>query len=591
MKKLLAMILTLCSFLGMISVSASAETPADHTIVLSSSEKPNGSYTNAATLDGKEVTEYDYVWHADPSNSSGVYYTGEEPRDESVYIAHDITYYPKLNTSSFKKVRYDDDTEWAYYYTAERYTDFIFATLPVLGNSVPSSMMHSEEEAYSNAVLHITEAGSYSISGSFHGQIKIDLDKKASEDASCKVTLILNGVDITCTVAPAVLFYSVYECDHDWEDRQSYSAVVDTADAGANVILADGTTNNISGANVFRMLKAQYKSEVSNNSGSVKLQKKLVKTDAAFYSYQSMNVGGSGTLNITSTYEGLDSELHLTVNGGNINIYSQDDGMNVNEDNVSVLTFNGGTTHIFAGLGQEGDGIDSNGYVVVNGGTLVSMAKPQSDSGLDSDCGTYIHGGTVIALGSTMDGVSSDQSGNEQVSVNLRFSSMQNADEAIIFTDTDENVIFAYDPNQDPIAKNNARTYQGAVISSPKLVKGSTYHVYIGGDVRGSTSNGFFTNAAGFTEGAVMQAYQGTSGNPGRQPMGKETAASGQVGGLFDQASTDFTLNNTVNNFTGVSDAAKSGGGGSSDQNIFSRILSAIRSLFSSIRNIFSRKY
>ena len=29
---------------------------------------------------------------------------------------------------------------------------------------------------------------------------------------SAVVTLILNGVDITCTVAPAVIFYNVYEC-------------------------------------------------------------------------------------------------------------------------------------------------------------------------------------------------------------------------------------------------------------------------------------------------------------------------------------------------------------------------------------------
>ena len=54
---------------------------------------------------------------------------------------------------------------------------------------------------------------------------------------------------------------------------------------------------------------------------------------------------GSGVLNITSTFEGLDTELHLTVNGGNINIFSQDDGINVNEDGVSVLTVNGGPSH------------------------------------------------------------------------------------------------------------------------------------------------------------------------------------------------------------------------------------------------------
>lgn len=648
MKKFLSVFTTLCMLISMVALSASAKTTADHTIILSTVKNNDGSYTSSAKLDGVSVTEYDYTWHADPStkhkdvkNSPAEYYTGTEPGDESVYIAHDITYYPELDSSLFKKVQYDDDTEWAYYYTAEDYTDFIFATLPVLGNSVPTSMMHSEEEAYSNAVLHITEAGTYSISGTWHGQIKIDLGDDAFDDENCKVTLILDGVDVTCTVAPAVNFYSVYECDNTWEDKESYSADVDTTNAGANVILADGKVNNISGANVFRMLKAKAKSddEQSNNSKSVTLQKKLVKTDAAFYSYESMNIDGNGTLNITSTYEGLDTELHLSINGGNINIYSQDDGINVNEDKVSVLTFNGGTTHIFAGLGSEGDGIDSNGYLVVNGGTLVSMAKPQSDSGLDSDCGTYIHGGTVVALGSTMDGVSTDNSGKEQVSVNLRFSSMQNADEAIIFTDTDGNVVFAYDPNQDSIAKSNARTYQGAIVSSPELKQGETYNVYIGGDVKGTTDNGFFTSATatGFTDDAVIQSYKGTSqggmmpggfggfgggttppdmpsgdqpqgdapqgnmpqdneqqGNPpekpsdDQQPQGDMPQGMGQGGitnvfeNLFAKASTDFTLENTVNNFSNVGDSTGSAGG------IFSNIFSWISNLFSMIRGLFA---
>lgn len=644
MKKLLSVFMAASMLLCLLVFNASASSGTEHTIILSSVDNGNGSYSNTAVYDGVSVTEYDYTWHADPStkhtevkNSPAEYYTGTEPGDESVYIAHDIVYFPELPSSGFKKVQYDDDTEWAYYYTASDYTNFIFATLPVLGNTLPTSMMHSESEAYSNAVLHITETGTYRIEGTWHGQIKIDLGDDAVDDESCKVTLILNGVDITCTVAPAVNFYSVYECDNEWKNKESWSSDVDTTDAGANVILADGKTNNVSGANVFRMLKAKAKSddEQSNNSKSVTLQKKLTKTDAAFYSYQSMNIDGNGTLNITSTYEGLDSELHLSINGGNINIYSQDDGINVNEDKVSVLAFNGGCTHIFAGLGSEGDGIDSNGYLVVNGGTLVSMAKPQSDSGLDSDCGTYIHGGNVVALGSTMDGVEDDNSGKGQVSVNLGFSSMENADEAIIFTDTDGNVVFAYDPNQDPVAKDNARTYQGAIISSPELKKGETYHLYIGGDVEGSTSDGFFTssNATGFTEDAILQSYSGTSrggmqpggfggnggnsneqppeipvgeqpnGNGGGQPAegnqpGGE-APSGRPDGRFDisdafaEASTEFTMENTVNNFSGVGDSSGSGGFLSSIRAWFRNLVQAVRNFFAriaeSISNLFSQ--
>ena len=101
----------------------------------------------------------------------------------------------------------------------------------------------------------------------------------------------------------------------------------------------------------------------------------------------------------------MDDELHLTINGGNINIYSQDDGINVNEDKVSVFTMNGGTLHIFAGLGSEGDVLDSNGYIVVNGGIIAGGTPSGSDEILDSDCGNTINGGEVINIGSQREGM------------------------------------------------------------------------------------------------------------------------------------------------------------------------------------------
>ncbi len=104
--------------------------------------------------------------HDAVKNSPAEYYTGAEPEtDAAAYIAHDVSYYPELDTSGFQKQRYDGETEWVYYYTAEGYTDYVFSTLPVQGSAVPEQMMHSESEAYENAVLHLTEPGTYVISG------------------------------------------------------------------------------------------------------------------------------------------------------------------------------------------------------------------------------------------------------------------------------------------------------------------------------------------------------------------------------------------------------------------------------------------
>lgn len=151
----------------------------------------------------------------------------------------------------------------------------------------------------------------------------MDLGEDAEEDPDAVVTLILNGVDITCTVAPAVIFYNVYECGST--DTETAVKDVDTSAAGANVLIADGTVNNITGSYVARIYKPDSV-ELNEDGTEVVDSKKLHKYDGAFYSKMSMNVDGgeqgTGVLNIDAENEGLDSELHLTVNGGNINITS-----------------------------------------------------------------------------------------------------------------------------------------------------------------------------------------------------------------------------------------------------------------------------
>lgn len=360
---------------------------------------------------------------------------------------------------------------------------------------------HSAQEAAAHTVVNITAPGAYRISGRLSaGQIRIDLRDDAYEDPDAVAEIILNNADITCTVAPAILFLNTYECDGMWSTATA-KAEVDTTAAGANLILEG--ENTVSGSYVARIYK--------DKEG----EKKLWKQDGAIYSYMSLNVFGPGSLDLTAANEGLDTELHLTLNGGDIRISSGNDGINTNEDGVSVTTINGGSLTIFAGLGAEGDGIDSNGYLVINGGTVVASANPAADAGLDSDLGSFINGGTVIAFGSTMDWAESD---SRQITMNLQFASQQQAGSEIRITTEDGTELFSFLPEAD-----NARPFSGIILSAPALTQGETYQVYVDGvqmaytgtDVgRGGPGGGFGGRGQGGTHpGEMPEGFE-----PGQMP-------------------------------------------------------------------------
>ena len=367
-------------------------------------------------------------------SDSGITVDGQPaPTDETaaVYTARDIVYY-------------EDGQDFAYGAGAE-------------------ADAHSQEEADGHTVVHITQPGTYSLSGTLSaGQVAVDLGEDAKDDPDAVVTLLLNGVDITCTVAPAIIFYRVYECGSD--DAETASETVDTTAAGANIIIADGTENNVTGSYVAKIYKPETVT-LNNDGTAVAEAKKLHKYDGALYSKMSMNVDGgalgTGVLNIKADNEGLDSELHLTVNGGNINILAGNDGINTNEDGVSVTTINGGTLNVqVTGETGEGDGIDSNGWIVINGGTVISSACSDSaDSGLDSDNGIYINGGTVVASGNMYDAVD----GGSRTCAVFQFAQKQSGGQTYTLKNAAGDTVLEMTPAND---------FQYLVVSSPDLAEG-----------------------------------------------------------------------------------------------------------------------
>ena len=309
-------------------------------------------------------------------------------------------------------------------------------------------------ENVENTVITITQSGTYRFSGELYdGQIAV----RAGEDDA--VNIILDGVDITCRTAPALLIYSAYE-------------PAEPGEAGVTLTLAQDSENTITG------------------SHTAATEEDSVKHDGAISSNVSLIIDGTGSMTVNGDTEGIEVKYkHLTINNGTLHIYSNDDPINGSEDGVAHITINGGYIYCNA-VGTEGDGIDSNGYITINGGTVIALASPESmDSGIDSDMGSVINGGTVVGAGNMYDSL---EDSSEQLYMFLQFS--ESTDDLICITDENGKAIFAYD---FPFS------YSYISLSCPQLEEG-TYHVYVGGVVDGNESDVLYTDIESYSGGTQM---------------------------------------------------------------------------------------
>ena len=195
--------------------------------------------------------------------------------------------------------------------------------------------------------------------------------------------------------------------------------------------------------------------------------KKLHKFDGAIYSRRTMNILGTGSLLVTAENEGICSEKHMTIYGGDISIVSGNDGINVSDDQISVFAMHDGQLNIqVSGETGEGDGIDSNGWLVINGGILNSSSCATSkDAGVDANHGIFINGGIVTATG-TME---AELAKGKQAVVSFAGSNVLEAGKTYEVKDEEENVVMK-------VAPQNACTT--VVVSSEELKEYGTYRLW-----------------------------------------------------------------------------------------------------------------
>ncbi|MBQ8201914.1 MAG: carbohydrate-binding domain-containing protein [Clostridia bacterium] len=361
-----------------------------------------------------------------------------------------------------------------------------------------------------NRVITITDGGSYRISGTA-SDVQIAVCAEDTDD----VRLILDGVNLTCRTSAAIAIYSA----RDPRVAGEY---------GVTIELAEGSENLITGSHNAAMSEEEP------------------EFDGAIGSQVSLGFEGTGKLTVDADNEGVEVAYgHMTINGGVFHIEAGDDPLNVSEDGVGTLTVNDG--YLYSAVknapGGEGDGIDSNGWIVFNGGTAINLAHPTSqDGGIDSDMGSTINGGVIVGAGNMYDPI---ESTSGQLFMMLEFS--EQTDDLLVVTDLFGNPVFAYDFPYD---------YMYIAFSTPALQEGETYNVYLGGEIEGEQQDGLYTSITSYKPGRqlmhgggvaeqrnpMMGGMQGFDPMQGQQPgAAPEMPAGGQgMGGKQPGGMQDF---------------------------------------------------
>ena len=226
----------------------------------------------------------------------------------------------------------------------------------------------------------------------------------------------------------------------------------------------------------------------------------LASGDDAIHAEDTLTIT-SGKIDVSESYEGLEA-LHIKINGGDIKLVANDDGLNaaggtdqsgteggrdgmfggghgggrpggmgggpggMSSGNGSIV-ISGGNLYVKA----SGDGIDANGTLEITGGYTVVCGPTQGDTAtLDYDRSATITGGTFIGTGAS--GMAQTFSDSKQGVVAVSVGN-QSAGTNITLKDKSGKTIIEYAPEL---------SFAVVILSSPDIVSGETYTITVGSE-------------------------------------------------------------------------------------------------------------
>jgi len=235
-------------------------------------------------------------------------------------------------------------------------------TFTVTGNFTPDGDTNTDAVIYSKDDIVLNGTGILNIGSSYGNGISCKDDLKAT-GGTYNISSALDGIEVNDSISV---------CGGEFNIKSNKDAIHcenSDDDTLGSVYIEDGTFN-------------------------------LAAASDGIQATSSMIIDG-GSFKIKSA-EGLES-TYIQINDGDIYIEASDDGINAARKSSAysvLIEFNGGNTTVIMGAGDT-DGIDANGNITVNGGTI----NVTGNSTFDYDGSAQYNGGTIIVNGTQVDSI------------------------------------------------------------------------------------------------------------------------------------------------------------------------------------------
>jgi hypothetical protein len=281
--------------------------------------------------------------------------------------------------------------------------------------------------------------------------------------------------------------------------ESGYSPEITITTTGSKITISNGGGGHGGGGNTGEYAEAKAVScegAVTINNGVVTIS----SADDGIKSAASVTIN-NGAVSITKSIEGIEAPF-ITVKDGNVSVISSDDAFNATHGSGGEAN-DGSYLYLYGGNiranSSTGDGLDSNGSIVMTSGTVV-VHGPQSqpEVGTDYNGSFNISGGLLLITGPNSGNmIEATSSSSAQYAIKVTMSSLLNSSTLFRIQDANGNNLVTYKP---------VRNVYYVVFSSPELKNGSTYSIYTGGTSTGTYSDGLYVGGT-YSGGTLRKSF------------------------------------------------------------------------------------